>query len=215
MGEVYRTRQKPLAGTYFGPFTSGANITLTLRALKKIFKIRACRMKFANSNTESDSGVIITSKAGKTPPCIDYYIGLCPAPCLLTEESLTTHHNNVDGLKKFLRGQMSEVVTHLREQMMERASHQEFEEAGKIKSQLEAISVLAERQIARDAVRGSYDVISLLYKYDRFWVGLTEIRDSEIQGVFQYELEANLEESRNDLLSFFILSRYSESLEEV
>ena len=87
---------------------------------------------------------------------------------------------------------MSEVVTHLREQMMERAGRQEFEEAGKIKSQLEAISVLAERQIARDAVRGSYDVISLLDKYERFWVGVTEIRDSEIQGVFQYELEASL-----------------------
>jgi excinuclease ABC subunit C len=216
VGEVYRTRQKPSNGTYFGPFTSGANINLTLRALKKIFKVRACRMKFAtvkDPSTEDTSWentqVIITSKAGKTPPCMDYYIGLCPAPCLLTAETLDEHSGNVDGLKKFLRGQMSEVVTHLREQMMERAGRQEFEEAGKIKSQLEAISVLAERQIARDAVRGSYDVISLLDKYDRFWVGVTEIRDSEIQGVFQYELEASLGESRSDLLSFFILSRYS------
>jgi excinuclease ABC subunit C len=47
--EVYRTRQKPSSGTYFGPFTSGANINLTLRALKKIFKIRACRMKFSTT----------------------------------------------------------------------------------------------------------------------------------------------------------------------
>jgi excinuclease ABC subunit C len=213
--EVYRTRQKPSSGTYFGPFTSGANINLTLRALKKIFKIRACRMKFATTRDSTQgiswetAQVIITSKAGKTPPCMDYYIGLCPAPCLLTPSTLDEHHGNVDGLKKFLRGQMSEVVTHLREQMMQRAGRQEFEEAQKIKTQLEAISVLAERQIARDAVRGSYDVISLLNKYERFWVGVTEIRDSEIQGIFQYELEASLWESRSDLLSFFILSRYS------
>jgi excinuclease ABC subunit C len=51
--EVYRTRQKPSSGTYFGPFTSGANINLTLRALKKIFKIRACRMKFATTREQS------------------------------------------------------------------------------------------------------------------------------------------------------------------
>ena len=59
VGEVYRTRQKPLTGTYFGPFTSGANINLTLRALKKIFKVRACRMKFAtikDQSTEDASG---------------------------------------------------------------------------------------------------------------------------------------------------------------
>ena len=183
--EVYRTRVKPTSGTYFGPFTSSASIHTTLRTLKKIFQIRACRMKFGTAGGKT----IITAKSGKTPPCMDYYIGLCPAPCLLETNTLQVHKENVDRLKKFLRGQMSEVVNMLKTQMQERASRQEFEEAGKIKFQIEAISVLAERQIARDAITGSYDAIVLIAKYDTNWVGVTEVRNSEIQGMFHYELK--------------------------
>ncbi len=112
-------------------------------------------MKFARApeleapGSEGNPGVKITAKAGKVPPCMDYYIGLCPAPCLLTKESIETHQNNVENLKRFLRGQMSEVVEDLRTKMMEKAKLLEFEEATKIKDQITAIGVLGERQIAR------------------------------------------------------------------
>ena len=118
--EVYKARQKIRDGAlYFGPFTSGANIHASVKNLKKIFKIRNCRMQFAlrsrNSGSPhsadlssivpdfcgtstnlhtypsaqdsprnlpqsddsylfSSSSVYITDKAGKTAPCMDYYI---------------------------------------------------------------------------------------------------------------------------------------------
>jgi hypothetical protein len=118
--EVYKTRQKIRDGAiYFGPFTSGANIHETVKTLKRICKIRNCRMQFAlrsrnsgsphstdvssivpdfcgtsmNLHTDSltqdspqnlpqsddsylfsSSSVYITDKAGKTVPCMDYYI---------------------------------------------------------------------------------------------------------------------------------------------
>lgn len=84
---------------------------------------------------------------------MDYYIGLCPAPCVLEKEKLTAHATNVESLKKFLRGQMGEVIAELREKMMARAKVLEFEEAGKIKEQIEALEMLSERQVARDAVK--------------------------------------------------------------
>lgn len=57
-------------------------------------------MKF---RVNENSTVQITAKAGKTPPCMDYYIGICPAPCLLTKEALEEHRENIERLKKFLR----------------------------------------------------------------------------------------------------------------
>jgi excinuclease ABC subunit C len=96
---------------------------------------------------------VILAKAGKVPPCMDYYIGLCPAPCLLEQDKIQAHSQNVEALKKFLRGQMGEVLTELRETMMKRAKDQQFEEAQKIKEQIEAIGMLGQKQIARDAVR--------------------------------------------------------------
>ncbi len=147
--EVYRTRQKP-EGTFFGPYTSGTNVSHTLRTLRRIFKIRACRMRFGVNEQKQP---VILAKAGKVPPCMDYYIGLCPAPCLLEQDKIQAHSQNVEALKKFLRGQMGEVLTELRETMMKRAKDQQFEEAQKIKEQIEAIGMLGQKQIARDAVR--------------------------------------------------------------
>lgn len=140
VGEVFRTRQRPESGTFFGPYTSKANIGLTLRHLRQIFKVRSCRMKFG---TDAGTGnPIIVSKSGKTPPCMDYYIGLCPAPCLLETAKIREHQENLDQMKKFLRGQMGEIIGELREKMAQRAKNLEFEEAGKIKGQIESIEIL-------------------------------------------------------------------------
>ncbi len=49
-----------------------------------------------------NSDVKIVSKAGRTPPCMDYYIGICPAPCLLKKECLDAHAENVGRLERFL-----------------------------------------------------------------------------------------------------------------
>ncbi len=210
VSEVYRTRQKPERGTFFGPYTSGTNITQTVRTLRRIFKIRACRMRFGN---DENGRPIILAKAGKVPPCMDYYIGLCPAPCLLETPKIKEHTNNIESLKKFMRGQMGEVVAEMREKMMQRAKNQEFEEAQKIKEQIEAIGILGQKQVARDAVRGSYDSIVLLEKYNRFFVGLTTVRGGEIQGVSHTKLESVLEESPIELLEHYIADHYSEDTE--
>lgn len=49
-----------------------------------------------------NSDVKIVSKAGRTPPCMDYFIGICPAPCLLKKECLDAHAGNVAKLERFL-----------------------------------------------------------------------------------------------------------------
>ncbi len=51
---------------------------------------------------DEPTNVRITNKAGRTPPCMDYYIGICPAPCLLKKETLDEHSENVAKLEKFL-----------------------------------------------------------------------------------------------------------------
>jgi excinuclease UvrABC nuclease subunit len=65
---------------------------------------------------------------------------------------------------------MSEVITELREKMMMRAKNLEFEEAGKIKSQIESIEILKHRQIARDAVAHDCDIVMVLEKYSKIFI---------------------------------------------
>lgn len=59
-------------------------------------------MKFQYTSPTEES-IKITDTAGKKPPCMDYYIGLCPAPCLLTEEKIQEHRLNLDAVRKYLK----------------------------------------------------------------------------------------------------------------
>ena len=208
VGEVFRTRKKPEVGTFFGPYTSKANIGLTLRHLRQIFKVRSCRMKFGTDDKTGNP--IIISKSGKTPPCMDHYIGLCPAPCLLETSKIQEHQTNIEHMKKFLRWQMSEVITELREKMMMRAKNLEFEEAGKIKSQIESIEILKHRQIARDAVAHDCDIVMVLEKYSKIFIWRTEVRNWEIQGLYHTQASPAFEESLDEILEQYLAETYAE-----
>lgn len=95
--ELIKTRQKSRdGGEYFGPYVSA--VEQSVRALRRIFRIRDCRVKFENK----DGKIALSDKAGKTIPCMDYYIGICPAPCLLEKEKIEKHNSNIDNVRLFL-----------------------------------------------------------------------------------------------------------------
>lgn len=157
---------------------------------------------------EQDGKISIGNKAGRSIPCLDYSIGLCPAPCLLTEEKIQLYGDNIASLKQFLSGKSIAVVEELRKKMQERAKKLEFEEAQKLKLQIEQIEKLGTKQIARDSIPGDYDAIISIEKYNKNFVGLTEIRSGHIIGVSQIEVENHLEETPEEILSAFLAKRY-------
>lgn len=55
-------------------------------------------------------------------------------------------------LRKFLDGGNKEIISRLESKMRDYAKNLEFEKAGKLKSQIDAMKVLSERQIARDVL---------------------------------------------------------------
>lgn len=149
IAEVIKTRQKINDGAkYFGPYTQGANISGSLKNLRRIFKIRDCNMKFAKIG----ENLQITDKAGRGIPCMDYYIDICPAPCLLKDKNITEHEENIANFEKFLQGNTSEIIEGLKAKMMNFAKNLEFEKAAKMKEEIAAIETLGERQIVRDAI---------------------------------------------------------------
>src|SRR5438046_6224339 len=55
--------------SYFGPYPYHETklVTRTIRTIRKLFKLRSCNIEIT----------------GDLPrPCLDYYIGLCTAPCV-------------------------------------------------------------------------------------------------------------------------------------
>ena len=70
---------------------------------------------------------MITDKAGKTIPCMDYYIGLCPAPCLLEAENISEHTRHIDLAREFLSGRSAVAIETLTTEMHDRAKALDFE----------------------------------------------------------------------------------------
>lgn len=202
--EVIKTRIRKPNGTYFGPYTAGANVTEILKVLKRIFQIRSCKVEFIEENGKLSLG----SHAGRSIPCLDFFIGLCPAPCVLEQEKLDAYRNNISNLRQFLSGKSVKVVEELRARMQEKAKKLEFEEAQKLKLQIEQIEKLGTKQSARDSVPGDYDAIVSIEKYGKNFVGMTEIRGGHIIGVSQIEIENVLEETPEWVLSAFLAKRY-------
>ena len=97
--------------------------------------------------------------------------------------------------------------------MREKAKLLQFEEAQEIKNDILSLKSLDESQSVRDYVEGNYDIVNYIKKYNKFFIGVIEIRQSKITGYQNIEVEAKLEESDEEILSIFLESLEANHIE--
>ncbi len=107
--------QKNPNSRYFGPYPTGSDVTTILRILRRIFP-------FVSQN----------HPGGK--PCLRSQLGLCPC------QNLKDYPKNIKNLTAFLQGKRQTVQKNLISDMAKFAKAQNFEEAGRIKKQLDQIA---------------------------------------------------------------------------
>ncbi len=124
-----RAKQKGVA--YFGPFTHAWALRSTFDVLLKLFPVRSC----SNSNFER------AQRAKR--PCLLGDIGKCAAPCVdrITESD---HRILAKRLGDFISDGSADITQALRDQMSEAARAEEFERAGKLRDQLDALERASE-----------------------------------------------------------------------
>lgn len=132
---------------YFGPYTNSGAMRQTLRLIKQIFHLRGC----SRDIEEGDEQRV----------CLDYHLKLCPAPCasLITCADYT---KLVDAVSDFLRGKADDVLARLRADMERAAANLQFEQAARIRDQLQAIARVVERQKVLSTDLQDQDVIALV-----------------------------------------------------
>jgi excinuclease ABC subunit C len=121
---------------YFGPYGHAWAIRDTLDALTRVFPVRTCSNSFFDGR----------ARAGR--PCLYYDIGRCAGPCVpeftgTTDESYRAH---VDALGDFLAGNARPVLQRLEREMHEASGRQEYEQAAKLRDQLQAARRALESQ---------------------------------------------------------------------
>lgn len=109
---------------YFGPYPLAHALRQTLRVINRAFHLRTC----ANHGPERH----------RQRPCLLCQISGLPVASIydIPEEE---YRRNVEAAIAFLEGRSTELIDSMRERMREAAAQQRFEEAARLRDQLEAI----------------------------------------------------------------------------
>lgn len=110
-------------GSWFGPFTSASNIRQALKILRKIFPY----------NTHKSESIEKSNR-----PCMYAQIGLCPGTCTGNADE-REYKENIDSLKKVLRGERKSLINNLQKKMKEASDNENFERADRLKKQIFAL----------------------------------------------------------------------------
>ena len=107
---------------FFGPYSNATLLRETLRVIRRAFPYRTCR---------------IMPKSA----CLNLSLGLCSGPCigLISKKKYLQNIRNIDLI---LQGEQEYLLRQLTEKMQEKAKKLDFEEASKIRDQIQALSSL-------------------------------------------------------------------------
>jgi len=129
---------------YFGPFASSAAVKETLRLLLRMFPLRSCR----EANFQN-----------RSRPCLNFQIKKCLGPCCgqVTQEK---YAELVQEVLLFLEGKNSQLLKLLPQKMTAAAEALHFEEAARIRDQIQAVEQTLEKQKAVSPAGTDQDVFA-------------------------------------------------------
>ena len=125
---IYITRSQKQKGVkHIGPFAHAWALRSTYEVLLKLFPVRSC----------TESNFLRAQKSNRQ--CLLGDIGKCAAPCVgwVTPEE---HHEIAKNLIKFLDSNPESVTEKLTDEMLTASAAEQFEKAGKLRDQLQALT---------------------------------------------------------------------------
>lgn len=148
--------------TYFGPFPDGTGAFFVAQAILELVPLRRC----------------------KTLPkekCLYYDIGKCVAPCIgkATEDS---YGELVDEVKGLLSGRADHLVRRVQSRLEEAAGAHRFEDAARLRDQLNGLRSVMERQHMVHDKLEDRDVAAIEARGDVAAVVLLHQRDGKVIG---------------------------------
>lgn len=161
--ESYRSKKKPLAGNFFGPYPSSMAVKETIITIQKVFKIRNCRDSYFNARSR---------------PCLQYQIKRCTAPCVdyITPQD---YRQSVDDAIRFLQGKCQVILDELAQRMEEAVLQLRFEDAALLRDQIKNLRLVQEQQ-AVVQLRGDADAIAIDVRPGFACIQCVTIREGQV-----------------------------------
>lgn len=161
---------KHARGEYFGPFPNGNAVRETLMLLQKLFPIRQCENSVYRNRSR---------------PCLQYQIGRCLGPCVSGLVSEEDYRQQVDYVRLFLSGKDQQVLNQLVSRMEAASRELNFEEAARIRDQIQAVRRVTEKQFVSGDSE-DLDVIGVAFEAGMASIHVLFIRQGKVLGSRSY-----------------------------
>jgi excinuclease ABC subunit C len=191
---VFLTRKKIMDGSeYLGPYTSVKRVRELMEFIKQTIQLRNCSLNLTDKNIQK----------GKFKVCLEYHLGNCKGPCegLQTAED---YKENLALLKNLLKGSLSPVIRHFKEEMKGHAVNLAFEKAELTRKKIEYLENYQSRSVVANAKTGNMDVFSIVKEKDIAYVNFLMVREGTIVQTQTNKVETHLDEAPEEILSFTI-----------
>lgn len=189
---LYVTRRQMRDGAkYYGPYADAGAMHATVKLLRSMFPLRTCRMMNAER------------------PCLNYHIKRCLAPCagLVSKEE---YGNMIKSVCMVLDGRTTELERDLKRRMQEAADNYAFEEAARLRDQLQAVMRLNEQQKAVTGQDSDMDIIGFAKDMTGICIQIFFVRKGKLLGRDNFFLQDD-GESEKEVITAFVKQYYNEA----
>ena len=189
---IYVTRRQVRDGAkYYGPYADVGAMHDTVKLLRSMFPLRTCR------------------KMNPDRPCLNYHIKRCLAPCA-GYVSREEYGNMIKSVCMVLDGRTTELERDLKRRMQEAADNYAFEEAARLRDQLQAVTRLNEQQKAVTGSGGDMDVIGFAKDTTGICLQIFFVRKGKLIGRDNFFLPDG-GETEEEVMSAFVKQYYNEA----
>lgn len=179
--------------TYFGPYASVSMMHVILNVIKELFPLRTCNLKLSPEAIAQ----------GRYKVCLEYQIGNCLGPCEGLQDE-ASYLKNIDYIKDILQGKTGIVVSKLKSDLKLAVENLQFEQAQRIKNNLELLSNYQSKSTVVSASVTNVDVFSIASEKNIAFVNFLKVMNGAIIQTQTLELKKRLDESDLDLLTLAI-----------
>mgnify|MGYP000671118594 FL=1 len=184
-------RQSRDGAKYYGPYADAGAMHATVKLLRSMFPLRTCR------------------KMNPDRPCLNYHIKRCLAPCA-GHIGRSEYQQMIKSVCMVLDGRTTELERDLKRAMQEAAENYAFEEAARLRDQLQAVERLNETQKAVTNNGGDMDIIGFGKDMTGLCLQIFFVRKGKLMGRDNFFLE-DADDTSDEVITAFIKQYYNEA----
>ncbi|MEY4993884.1 MAG: hypothetical protein RIS82_1006 [Actinomycetota bacterium] len=196
---AFITRNREVKGVrYFGPYTQAWAVRETLDTLLKVYPVRSC-----------SKGVYQRAKAANRA-CLLGDIGKCAAPCV-DRVTKAEHKTIAKEFIDFMAGGDTAHVETLRAKMYEASENQQYELAGRLRDNVEALERVLEKSTVVFSDHTDADLFGIADDELAAAVSQFIVRGGRIRGVRGWVVDKELERSLPEIVEYVLQNVYGSS----